>query len=428
MRIQWIKKTNNILLPRNPFAQKSSLPDTMSLHFGSYTCELQVKISKKLPDRTLGIPAQPFPFPIPVLPYEVQIKEDEIHIGPVIGILLPSLKKYPYFACHVKKYPQLKGLIYVFTLRNVKTKTRTIQGSYFNPKARDEKEVWCSTRLPFPDAMYRRMFCKKIPTELANHVSGKVFNSRTFSKWILWKWLSQTLREHLPETKKLVDIQSFQGMIDKYGSVFLKPNISRRAVGLFLVKKKGEKYHFIDRDQQKTILTQEGIYQLLEKLQTMDYMIQQDVLPDRKDFSTDFRVIMQKGKRKQWTCVGILARIGEKGSITTNFREKGQLRKGAVALKKMFSASNQEIKVMEEEIKEVCKQACQVIDEHGLFGDVGLDIAVDSEKRIWLLEINKYHDLYMPLYIKNNRQMFDQVMTNPLEYAKSLAGFTIEKK
>ncbi|SFX10997.1 YheC/D like ATP-grasp [Thermoactinomyces sp. DSM 45891] len=205
--------------------------------------------------------------------------------------------------------------------------------------------------------------------------------------------------------------------------------VSRRAIGLFLVKEKEQKYHLIDRDQNENVLTQAELHPLLEKLQTMDYIIQQDILPARKNFSVDFRVIMQKGKLKQWTCIGILARIGSRGSITSNFREKGQLRKGAVALKKMFSASNQEIKVMEEKIKEVCKQACQVIDEHGLFGDVGLDISVDSEKRIWLLEINKYHDLYMPLYIKNNHQMFDQVMTNPLEYAKSLAGFdTREKK
>lgn len=126
---------------------------------------------------------------------------------------------------------------------------------------------------------------------------------------------------------------------------------------------------------------------------------------------------------QQWTYTGLIARFGKKESISSNYQDMGYLMFGTDALQKIFQMTAQETEEMEKRIADVCKLACERIDHFGVFGDVGLDVIVDTNKNIWILEINKAHQRTMALELPGNSAMFARIMTKPIEYATSLAGF-----
>ena len=39
----------------------------------------------------------------------------------------------------------------------------------------------------------------------------------------------------------------------------------------------------------------------------------------------------------------------------------------------------------------ICKEACNVYDQYGNFGDVSFDVVVDENLNVWILEINSNH-------------------------------------
>jgi hypothetical protein len=428
MKIKWLKgkKTGTILLPSGILFDKS-VPKKVTLYFGALRKEMRIQWDRKLPANTIGLSPGLFStFQIPTgLPYEVVIKGTEINIGPVIAIMLPKMISPKWLSYHLRYYSRIKGLIYVFTVKDIDTKTHTIRGYYYDPGPRNRHARWTIKRLPYPSAIYRRVFCRDIPQDLLKRVSGKVFNSRTFNKWELWEWLSQdpSLREHLPYTAKLTKIKDLDIILDTFGSVYLKRIESQQATGMFMVWKSEQGYHFVDRDRNETFISTPEAFEFIENLRCQDYIIQQAVPMRSEGRLVDFRVIMQKDRSQQWTCSGILARFGAKDSISTNFREAGQLKLGKAALEQVFQLTEQEAVDIEQKMKEICLQACSKIDQFGLFGDVGFDVVVDPNRKIWILEINKCHDLQMPIYVPGNYPMFRQVMTKPIEFAKSLAGF-----
>jgi len=65
-----------------------------------------------------------------------------------------------------------------------------------------------------------------------------------------------------------------------------------------------------------------------------------------------------------------------------------------------------------------------VLDEYGLnCGTLGLDIGVDLEEKIWLIEINNRDpDPSIALNV-HDLQLYYELKTGPLFYAKFLAGF-----
>jgi hypothetical protein len=212
-------------------------------------------------------------------------------------------------------------------------------------------------------------------------------------------------------------------MLNAFEDVYLKRLETQKAMGMWLVRKSDQGYLFVDRDRNETFISTPEAPELIENLRCQGYIIQQAVPMRSKGHLVDFRVIMQKDRSQQWTCSGILARFGAKESISTNFREAGQLKLGKAALEQVFQLTEQEAVDIEQKMKEICLQACYKIDQFGLFGDVGFDVVVDPDRKIWILEINKCHYLQITIYVPGNYPMFRQVMTKPIEFAKSLAGF-----
>ena len=155
------------------------------------------------------------------------------------------------------------------------------------------------------------------------------------------------------------------------------------------------------------------------------YLIQQAInLMSHDGRIIDFRCIMQKRQLNRWECNAIIAKYGDKNSIVSNISSGGTAFEASFLFREVLHLSESESYFLSERIKLFAFQICKKLDEHGInCGTLGLDIGIDTDDSIWLIEINNRDpDPTIALDI-NDVKLYCDLKTNPLFYAKALAGF-----
>jgi len=438
MRIAWISelKPYEVALPNETEFRTDA--SRFTLHFGTWKREVNVKFVKELQPDTIGLPEQwrqigLFPDSIP---YEVYRDAEGLHMGPIIALLVGKQKELtPELLARYKdygmEYSKLRGLIYICSVNGIRPKNKTIDGYYYAPQA-DGKIQWRKGTFPYPDACYRRIWVSKnkLYDDLLIQTKRKVFNSFFFNKWELWEALKtdSLIRNHLPQTKLLTRMQDIKDMLDLYESIYLKPVRSSLGRGIKKMTRLSTGYQVINRNNSKILVKNRNSAQkYLQRLKKEGpYLIQQPIPFNYQNKQVDFRVIMQKDGSEQWTCSGVIARFGINGRFYTN--DVSSICPGEEALRTVYGLNDEEVSQKKDEIEAICARSCQVMEQkYGLFGDVGFDVIMDMNKKVWLLEINNCHNHTIPSYLGENQGMYRTVITRPLEYAKSLAGFTPDK-
>lgn len=404
--------------------------EKVTLHLGAWKKKLSIKPNKALDENTIGLPNNLVdPYTIPGnLSYDMYLSGEDLHLGPVIAFFVGeewlSPERRGKWLAYCRNYSQIRGLVYFCTVSRVDIRTKTIKGYYFDPNAGETGQLKPGI-FPYPGVVYRRarmgpdIFC-----DLIKHVHGKIFNAYIFNKWEMWTALSKAGFIHTPYTASLNGPYSLQKMLCLYNPVYLKPQIGRFGSGIQKIEKTPDGYLFKERsgvEHQAKDLTQ--VFQLIQKHKKKDnYIIQQGVPLDFQKKPVDFRVILQKDGSKKWTCSGIIAKIGIPGRIYTN--NISAILLGREALQMIFGLSPERALAKENEIIRICTKACLLLDRaYGHFGDVGIDVVVDKNLKIWVLEINKSHQHSIARYMDEDPDMYSRVLTRPLEYAKALAGF-----
>lgn len=372
------------------------------------------------------------------LPYDIVLEQTEMKIGPVIGLLLHNRdKKYtPWFfeRCngYILDYQNIRGLLFVFSSEGIDVKNKTVSGYYFNPYAKEGETTWEKGIFSYPDVIYRRIGIKDdIYEALSKEMGNKIFNYPWFGKKQMWNWLSDfdSVRQYLPETRSLKKIDDFFDMFKKYSEVYIKLAGGTKGFGLIKATLKGNAYlfRFNKKKEEKIFYTVEEVSAFIAELlaEPRPYLIQQSIdMLSYKERKIDFRFIMQKDHTKEWQCTGIIARFGKKGGIATNFQRAGFSRTFEEALKKATKLKYKEIYQKKQEMIQVCKKIACALDEMGnCYGDFGMDMAMDENLNVWIIEANnRRHEHRLPLFI-HDEQMYYEVKSNPVRYAKALAGF-----
>ena len=430
MYIRWIPfHENDVIFLSKKIKQNFKIDSKrLTLHFGAWKKKLKVLVYNGNNDNIIGLSENLVStLTIPdTLPYDMYIRDDNLYLGPVIAYVvrkkhLNEEKLIQKDGC-CQNYAKIRGLIFFCAECGFDFHTETIKGYYYDPNSKKKLK---SGVFPFPGAIYRRTrINKNILQKINKQVNGKVFNAYIFNKWEMWNVLSETGFSHTPYTNMLDGIDSINNMFIRYDSVYLKPIIGRFGKGIQRVDKTPDGYLFKERsgiEMQVENLT--DVFDLINKYKkNREYIIQQAVPLTYENKLVDFRVIMQKDGKQEWTCSGILARIGFKGLINTN--DVSTLSLASDALKKIYGFQHEQALEKEKEIIRVSTKACLIVERaYGYFGDVGIDIVVDQNMDIWVLEINMLHQHVIAKYLGDDLQMYNQVVSKPFEYAKALAGF-----
>lgn len=407
------------------------------MHIGCWKKELSVKYIDDCPDDTIRLSknlSKDFVLPDSI-PYKVRFEGRNIYLGPVIGLLFVTKHKTltPKFLsaynCYLLNYTDVKGLVFIGSSEGINTENHTIKGYFYLP---DSDEPWKEGIFPYPDAMYRRVgISGKKYEDLIMHMGDRIFNTYFFNKWELWQCLSpyEEIRPHLPYTEKLTGIDVLIKMLDQYNSVYLKKIFGEKSIGIYRVKKLDNGYEFIDRIRKNHVFTSiEEVSNFIEGITRKygSYIVQQAIEGKRiENRSFDMRVVLQKDENKKWSCTSMIARFGGTGSITSNIGLNGMAKRGNEAFMQIFNLSEEDAATMEKDIINVCSKACETLNKSiGHYGDLGIDVVIDENQKVWILEINKLHYHPYPVYALKDRQMYHDIASKPIKYACALAGFS----
>ncbi len=384
-------------------------------------------LSKELIDE-LHLPDYPI--------YEICVNENEIKIGPYIGLLISekdedlTTKRLRKMMAYVGEYTKLHGAVVVFALNKVDTRSRLIEGYCYNPV----KNHWQRGVFPYPSSIYRAIgLSKKWKNHFLTAIGDKIFNNPYFSKWEMYQWFSENTKvsPQIPYTLLYQVPQDVLALLEKFKKVYIKPVSGLR--GRRIVQVSAENKAFVFKYRERGVnckVTLENLGEVCEFIERRfhkgRYLIQQAIeLLEYEGGLVDFRCVMQKNQANRWECKAIIGRQGEKNSVVSNISSGGKAFRAIDILEKIISLSEDNRAVLKEKMEALAVDICNVLDGYGInCGTLGIDLGIDTQGHLWLIEINNRDpDPTIALDI-HDEQLYYNLKTSVLNYAKSLAGFS----
>lgn len=219
----------------------------------------------------------------------------------------------------------------------------------------------------------------------------KVFGPRyPGSKWnkhlILWK--DPALRPYLPETFPLNE-SNFLVLLRKYPAVFVKPTFGTGGKGIIKATRLGSKC-MVQIAAQKTELPLNRVYRFIKKRTFGARCIVQQSIDlaciDGKPI--DFRILLLKPE-SQWQVMGIMGKVAVKNQIVTNHCRGGSSILFKEAMIRSLSLEEQACEDLAKDMENLGIHIASALQmKYKRINQLGLDIAVDKQQKLWFIEAN----------------------------------------
>lgn len=248
-----------------------------------------------------------------------------------------------------------------------------------------------------------------------------VFNEyNVISKLEVHHLLSQNpkLLPHLPATK-MVTYHSVRDMLEQHTALFLKPHTASVGNGIIRIKKTGgdtiAEINRLGRVKRKRV-SLNGIVRIV-RIRKREYLIQQGIdLMKYKGRRTDFRVSIQKNGSGHWEYTGAVGKVSRRGAIVTNIHCGGKSKKAA----KLFEHWGWNGAEIEKKFAELGLLIAKTLEQHlPRLADLGLDMAVDKQQRIWFIEAN-LRDMRITFRDAGELEKWRATFATPVQYAAYL--------
>ncbi len=356
--------------------------------------------------------------------YQISIDGDEIIIGPVIGLIVTSQtlkhsKRYfRKYLDRLSNYDNYKGLFVFYSLCNVNLNNDTVYGVYYDRKNDD----FIYSKLPLPKYNYRRNF-KDDPIlvrRLEEH-GVVIFNNHKLIKQEFYNYMSRTpLNQHIPSTYNVNHAKCIIELINKHKNIILKPRNLSRGRGIAIIKKIDDEYSVYRYPETKFITyNKQDLTVILSEYNLDNYLVQEYLeLNDYKGNIYDIRVVVQlvNGKYK---ISGIETRVSKNNTITN-------VSGGASVISYKDSLKNlnkEDLLKVTKRIKEVCIETAEYLNINNNIIELGIDVALTSNLKIYLLEANIYPSFKG--FIILNENIFNKIRVNPIKELIRMEGLEI---
>ncbi|GIP08966.1 hypothetical protein J1TS5_11360 [Paenibacillus macerans] len=305
----------------------------------------------------------------------------------------------------VKTGQELDIPVYVITARDLKLGAKKVQGYVFHPEDKTWKKHW----VPLPDVVYNRVplrederkpeVRRKID-ECLRHESIHLFNPFFFNKWRLFDWLKKgrTTRTLVPDTKKMIGPNTLDAMLQKYGSLYLKPVSGKAGKGIMLVKlneAEEKQYRLTLQGKRSRNVVYKTAYlpalwkRIRSEAGKTPYIMQESIsLASYRGRHFDMRVLVQKTGKGVWTVTGVGARLAGPKRITTHVPQGGSIEDPEKLLTPAFGADMTDYLIGRVKSNALLI-AKQIEKECGhILGEMSMDLGIDTEGQIWFFEAN----------------------------------------
>lgn len=391
--------------------------------------------------------------------------QHELAFGPIIGVLNTDKKpEQTLFGKRTKMIRSLQvaandigGLVVVINPHdpaNKELKDGFVTGYIDNGKGEFQKVT-----MPFPDVIYDKdvswlaatkpeRFEAKLRTALGRqpdlrYVFPPEMQAMTLNKDAFNAVVGQNeyLRHFLPDSQELTSKAVLENFLSHHDSIFLKPKGGQQGQGLMRVTKlnNGEYTYEYPYKTGDVWEIQRGTTQSIDKLYAtllnqqkgkstflmQTYLdiaeIEIDTPRDKEPRglrSIELRTLVQRGPDRRTGVTGVVARMTDK-KLTGHEYEIG----GLNALLQAFSPEEaEEIYI---QAKRLAVAATKAVEQHleAPVGEITIDIAVTKTGELYILEGNSKAETRGMFDRIDNRDAMLASMTNPVQYATSIAGF-----
>ncbi|GGD53622.1 YheC/YheD family protein [Paenibacillus nasutitermitis] len=221
---------------------------------------------------------------------------------------------------------------------------------------------------------------------------------------------STALRGHIPHAQ-LATYGSIKHMLDKYRSVYIKPNNGTGGYGIMKAVKLSNGAYQLKRGMGTSLYASySSLYaSMSNSLSRRMHLVQQTVhLQHYRSRPFDLRVMVQRNQMNQWEVTGIIGRLAQAHKIVTNYHNGGTPLTARQLLAPKFDQAGltRFIKRIEKLGLETSRYISKAFPSYRSFG---IDIAVDHQMRLWILEVNTRPDKYIFRAI-SNKSMFHKIM------------------
>ena len=374
----------------------------------------------------------------------LQIKnnsDSELEIGPLIGVFINQEKiegllngkgitAYTQFHNTCKS---LNGVCCFFSIENIDWERKTIKGLI------RKNSGWVEHMLPLPRIIYDRNVennCRVESIVLRERLKDmcQILNPMAkLAKWETIKALEKNskLATFIPKTIQYKSCKDLEDSLSVYSSIYLKPDALSKGKGIFRISKAEAgsykvEYRTTEENHIGTIKNISDIEGLMEQYRVKGngYIIQQDIgKAIFRGNQFDFRALFQKDFEGVWQLSGASGRIAGIGSIITSPRSGGFVEDLEVILREVFHEDFSTQNGLYQNIIYSGKEICLTLEEEfGICVELGLDLAIDSRRKIWVIEVNG-KPLKVSLKRLGNPEIVYRCNRRPIEYAVALAGF-----
>lgn len=367
--------------------------------------------------------------------YGVMIDETAIKLGPVVGIMAETYQQEGkpfggqsyFFKQMITNARKLGQICYGFSAHAVQG-GKSVVGYTYGSRG------WIRGTFPLPDVMYPRekgysSYNRRIRHQLEN-MGVKMINPSLIGKWQTHTILSQhpELSNHVPDTRLVTGFHQVDTMLRKYRGVYIKPITGSMGRNIIKVVRQNNQYvyqyRFDDQVHRGTAGSLKTLYERLRRVMgNRRYIIQNQINLIRSGGNIlDVRVLVQKDHTGEWGITGMACRVGRTGAITSNICSGGCGRKVDRTLRSHFHDEDQ-VQTMISAIRHIAvESACALEKAIGGSGEMGIDIGVDRDARIWFIEANLRPGRQVFTLIGERRTRM-QTVVKPLLYSRYLAGF-----
>ncbi len=354
---------------------------------------------------------------------------------PILGILTLYLNNKGYLeerSVYQKMTVLGKRLgldIVVFTPEDVNERQHRIHAMIYDPSTKKWTRKW----MGLPTMIFDRCRIQKsmrfeLLKRFRARYAGQLFLNRPMrNKWTVYRTLQREsrFRSHLPTTQLYDSGKELSEMLRKYPLLYLKPANGTGGRGILRIQRvDGGKLLIQGRAQNRHIIrpirvTPASLSAHLGKwnLKSNRYLIQQGIqLKLENGRVHDYRMLVQKNGRGEWTVTGCAGRIGAPGSVTSNLHGGGRAAQMETLLRQWLGSDSRAARVKAQAEQFGVDVARHLEASYESLCELALDLAIDKNGHIWLLEVNPKPA--REVFAKSgDMETYRLAIVRPLEYA-----------
>lgn len=262
-------------------------------------------------------------------------------------------------------------------------------------------EKWILTDVPYPTIIHNRIHVRKVEQSIqfqhfmnvSDTLHIPIFNDHFIHKWEVYKLLSRkkSLQPYIPYTEQLKNKNQLATFLEKYKQIYLKPIQGSQGRLIFRIEYNNEYLLLSSTDNSNyTFQNIDSLYQYMkDKMKKISFIIQQGIpLLNYQQQPIDFRVLTHKTSLGKWIVTSNVARISATDQFVSNIARGGTLRNTNEILEIFFHES--QLLHVKKLMHEFSTEISRLLDSsiYGLYGEFGIDLALDNDGNLWLIEVN----------------------------------------